>query len=120
MPDIDRIANRVEIKYQKWLEESEPDPAVAIVETPIYRQELGLWAHQKYFIKKAFEDRLRTCLMNLKNSMFLEKDGKHRVCYSRNQECDRWQYSMIETLNRTDDTLAKASESNAKTLSTHE
>jgi hypothetical protein len=26
----------------------------------------------------------------------------------------------IETLNRTDDTLAKATESNAKTLSTHE
>jgi superfamily II DNA or RNA helicase len=57
--DIDRIANRTEIKYQQWLETPEPDPAAAIVETPIYRQELGLWAHQKFFIQKAFEDHLK-------------------------------------------------------------
>jgi superfamily II DNA or RNA helicase len=57
--DIDRIAHRTEIKHQKWLEVAEPDPAAAIVETPIYRQELGLWAHQKFFIKKAFEDHLK-------------------------------------------------------------
>jgi superfamily II DNA or RNA helicase len=57
--DIDRIANRTEIKHQKWLEAPEPDPAAAIIETPIYRQELGLWAHQKFFIKKAFEDHLK-------------------------------------------------------------
>jgi phosphatidylserine/phosphatidylglycerophosphate/cardiolipin synthase-like enzyme len=29
--DIDRIANRTEIKYQQWLETPEPDPAAAIV-----------------------------------------------------------------------------------------
>ena len=57
--DINRIAHRVEIDRQKWLAESNPDPASAIVETPIYRQELGLWAHQKFFIKKAFEDHLQ-------------------------------------------------------------
>ena len=57
--DLDRIANRTEIKYQQWLETPEPDPAAAIVETPLYRQELGLWAHQKFFIKKAFEDHLK-------------------------------------------------------------
>lgn len=57
--DINRIAHRVEIDRQKWLAEPKPDPASAIVETPIYRQELGLWAHQKFFIKKAFEDHLQ-------------------------------------------------------------
>ena len=57
--DINRIAHRVEIDRQKWLAEPKPDPASAIVETPIYRQELGLWAHQKFFIKKAFEDYLQ-------------------------------------------------------------
>ena len=56
--DINRIAHRVEIDRQQWLAEPKPDPASAIVETPIYRQELGLWAHQKFFIKKAFEDHL--------------------------------------------------------------
>jgi ERCC4-related helicase len=57
--DINRIAHRVEIDRQKWLAEPNPNPASAIVETPIYRQELGLWAHQKFFIKKAFEDHLQ-------------------------------------------------------------
>jgi len=57
--DINRIAHRIEINHQKWREEPEPDPASVIVETPIYRQELGLWAHQKFFIKKAFEDHLK-------------------------------------------------------------
>jgi hypothetical protein len=57
--DINRIANRTEINYQKWQEETELNPASAIVEAPIYRQELGLWAHQKFFIKKAFEDHLK-------------------------------------------------------------
>ncbi len=57
--DINRIANRTEVNYQKWLDEPKPDPASAIIEAPIYRQELGLWAHQKFFIKKAFEDHLK-------------------------------------------------------------
>ena len=57
--DINRIAHRIEIDRQKWLAEPKPDPASVIVETPIYRQELGLWAHQKFFIKKAFEDHLK-------------------------------------------------------------
>jgi superfamily II DNA or RNA helicase len=57
--DINRIANRTEINHQQWLKEPEPNPASVIVETPIYRQELGLWAHQKFFIKKAFEDHLK-------------------------------------------------------------
>lgn len=57
--DIKRISHRVEIDRQKWLAEPNPNPASAIVETPIYRQELGLWAHQKFFIKKAFEDHLK-------------------------------------------------------------
>jgi hypothetical protein len=31
------------------------DAAGAIVETPVYRREYGLWAHQKYFAKLAFD-----------------------------------------------------------------
>ncbi|HEY9768516.1 MAG TPA: phospholipase D-like domain-containing anti-phage protein [Coleofasciculaceae cyanobacterium] len=57
--DINRIAHRVVIDRQQWLEEAQPNPASAVVETPMYRQELGLWAHQKFFIKKAFEDHLK-------------------------------------------------------------
>lgn len=32
-----------------------PDPASVIIETPVYRQEYGLWEHQKYFVKLAFD-----------------------------------------------------------------
>jgi superfamily II DNA or RNA helicase len=31
------------------------DPAPAVIETPVYRQEVGLWAHQKYFVKTVFD-----------------------------------------------------------------
>lgn len=36
-------------------------PDAATVESPIYRRELGLWAHQKYFIKLAFDAHRRDC-----------------------------------------------------------
>ncbi|MDA0813367.1 MAG: helicase-related protein, partial [Verrucomicrobia bacterium] len=35
--------------------QQDPDPASTIVATVVYRREYGLWAHQKYFVKKAFE-----------------------------------------------------------------
>jgi superfamily II DNA or RNA helicase len=56
--DIKRISNREEITIDSWKKETEPDPASSIIETPIYRNEYGLWAHQKYFVKTAFEAHL--------------------------------------------------------------
>jgi hypothetical protein len=52
--DIDRIAKREVIQnIDDW--KKDPDPASSIVELPIYRNDLGLWEHQKYFIKLAFD-----------------------------------------------------------------
>ncbi|MGA8163801.1 MAG: phospholipase D-like domain-containing anti-phage protein [Waddliaceae bacterium] len=51
--DLKRIANREEITKDEWLKA--PDPESAIVESPINREQLGLWPHQKYFVKRAFE-----------------------------------------------------------------
>lgn len=53
--DIDRIANRTVInKIDEW--KIEPEPASAVVESPVYRKEYGLWEHQKYFVNLAFSD----------------------------------------------------------------
>ncbi|TAK46238.1 MAG: helicase SNF2 [Saprospiraceae bacterium] len=52
--DIGRISRRYVLSFEEWLRKKEP--AGAIVETPVYRKEYGLWAHQKYFVKLAFED----------------------------------------------------------------
>ncbi len=39
----------------RWQGSLDIDPASGVVETPVYRREYGLWAHQKYFIKLAFD-----------------------------------------------------------------
>lgn len=52
--DIGRIAHREVISsIEEW--EEDPEPASAIIESPVYRRELGLWDHQKYFVKRAFD-----------------------------------------------------------------
>ncbi|WP_204141379.1 phospholipase D-like domain-containing anti-phage protein [Halomicronema sp. CCY15110] len=52
--DIGRIAHRkVYPSVEVWREEA--DPASPIIETPVFRKEFGLWAHQKYFVKLAFD-----------------------------------------------------------------
>lgn len=52
--DVGRIARRHVIgEIADWREE--PEPASAVVEAPVYRREYGLWAHQKYFVKLAFD-----------------------------------------------------------------
>lgn len=55
--DIERLARRrVLYTLPEWQpEEAIAEPAPAIIETPVYRQENGLWEHQKYFIKLAYE-----------------------------------------------------------------
>ena len=57
--DIKRLANRREISVADWKENPESDPASGTVETPVYRKEYGLWAHQKYFVKLAHDAHLQ-------------------------------------------------------------
>jgi superfamily II DNA or RNA helicase len=54
--DIERLSRRTTFATVKdWAGQKEPEPASPIVELPVYRKENGLWAHQKYFVKLAFE-----------------------------------------------------------------
>ncbi len=58
--DLDRLADRRVIqKVDAWLEEpgekTEPDVAPVVIEAPVYREHVGLWEHQKYFVKLAFD-----------------------------------------------------------------
>jgi hypothetical protein len=54
--DIERLSRRTTFAtVSDWAEQKEPEPAAPIVELPVYRQENGLWAHQKYFVRLAFE-----------------------------------------------------------------
>ncbi|MBX2928876.1 MAG: DEAD/DEAH box helicase family protein [Saprospiraceae bacterium] len=52
--DIGRISKRKVVSIEDWAKTK--DPAGAIVESPVYRREYGLWAHQKYFVQLAFGD----------------------------------------------------------------
>ncbi len=54
--DIERLASRKIITLDQWKEGDKP--AGAIVETPVYRKQYGLWAHQKSFVKLAYEEHL--------------------------------------------------------------
>ncbi len=57
--DLERLARRQVLNnLDEWNppgSDATPDPASAIIETPVYRKEVGLWQHQKYFVKQAFE-----------------------------------------------------------------
>lgn len=53
--DIGRISHReVLFDLEEWKKKS--NPAEVVVESPIYRKELGLAPHQKFFINSVFED----------------------------------------------------------------
>lgn len=55
--DIKRIAERSVIAdLADW--QRQPEPAAPVVESPVYRKEVGLWAHQKHFVKLALEAHL--------------------------------------------------------------
>ena len=52
--DLDRLSRRELIgEIHRWREE--PEPASVVVEAPVYRREVGLWEHQKHFVKLAFD-----------------------------------------------------------------
>jgi superfamily II DNA or RNA helicase len=54
--DIQRLSHRTTfVSVTDWRKLAKPDPASAIVELPVYRRENGLWAHQKYFVRLAFD-----------------------------------------------------------------
>ena len=53
--DVKRISERRPIPLKDWRETDEPIPAVA-AEEPIYREQFGLWAHQKYFVARALNE----------------------------------------------------------------
>ncbi len=56
--DIGRIANRREFNVEDWKDDAQGDPASCVIEAPVYRREYGLWAHQKFFISKAYQAHL--------------------------------------------------------------
>ena len=52
--DLERLSRREPVgDVSRWREE--PDPASVVVEAPVYRKEVGLWEHQKHFVKLAFD-----------------------------------------------------------------
>jgi len=53
--DVARLIQRVVVPDIDAWKKEEAQPAEPIVELPIYRRENGLWAHQKSFIKLAFD-----------------------------------------------------------------
>ncbi len=58
--DVGRLSERIIIRsLERWKEklvdEVAPDPAPVFIETPVYRKEVGLWEHQKYFVKLVFD-----------------------------------------------------------------
>lgn len=62
--DIRRLSRRIVIPEVKdWVDESkhngeDPKAASVFVEAPVYRKQVGLWEHQKYFAKLAFDAHL--------------------------------------------------------------
>ena len=53
--DLKRISERKVIKtIDEW--KRNPESASVVIESPVYRQELGLWEHQKYFVSLVFND----------------------------------------------------------------
>jgi ERCC4-related helicase len=54
--DIDRISRRVIVPLVDWRKDNDRQIASAAVEEPVYRNEFGLWEHQKYFVQLAFQE----------------------------------------------------------------
>jgi len=53
--DVGRLARRAYIPdVRSWRSAPRPEPAAVAVELRIYGRENGLWAHQKYFVQRAF------------------------------------------------------------------
>ncbi len=60
LADIARLARRTELSsVEEWGAPQAGEVSIPVapvfVETPVYRKEIGLWEHQKFFVKLAFE-----------------------------------------------------------------
>lgn len=59
--DIKRISKRKIIEtVEDWRGKVEKKIPSIAVESPVYREQFGLWEHQKYFVNRAFNDHKRT------------------------------------------------------------
>jgi superfamily II DNA or RNA helicase len=62
--DAGRLANRsVILSVDDWIKvegdtPGPPKPASVFIEAPVYRKQVGLWEHQKYFVATAFDAHL--------------------------------------------------------------
>ena len=59
--DIGRLSARSLVRSVRgWATETDgrPEPASVFVEAPVYRNQVGLWEHQKYFVSMAFDAHL--------------------------------------------------------------
>lgn len=54
--DIARISKRRVVPLHDWREHAADEIPAAAVEEPVFREEFGLWEHQKYFIELAFRE----------------------------------------------------------------
>jgi len=54
--DVGRLAARTVLTLPEWQGQGQPTSAAAIIETPVYRRENGLWAHQKAFVELVMRD----------------------------------------------------------------
>ncbi|MGA2977063.1 MAG: phospholipase D-like domain-containing anti-phage protein [Spirochaetia bacterium] len=52
--EVERLSRRVEKGLETWAGTPVPDPASVAVEAPVFRQDFGLWPHQKYFVQVAW------------------------------------------------------------------
>lgn len=55
--DIKRISERKVIEsVDDWKEKGDAQAPSIAIESPVFREQLGLWEHQKYFVDRAFQD----------------------------------------------------------------
>ena len=59
--DIKRLSERTVLDSVEEWRESETDAPSVAVESPVYRENFGLWEHQKYFVDVAFRDHKLSC-----------------------------------------------------------
>jgi superfamily II DNA or RNA helicase len=50
--EVERLSKRVEISVGEW--QHKPEAASLAIESPVYREQFGLWPHQKYFVSLAW------------------------------------------------------------------
>lgn len=54
--DIARLSKRSVVTVSQW--KNLQNPGSPIIETPVYQKQYGLWAHQKYFVKRAYDEHI--------------------------------------------------------------